>query len=562
MSEFEISHPIISNSILSFHNLPGKLPVESVLECEDESYNEIVDENKIYGELEITVSKTKISREPILLELVIDNSESMGDTSTNQTGTTMMTYVINVISNLLSYISNTPELHISISVNRFNNTFENVQQITRVLQDNVVEIMDTINKIKPSGMTNIELAILRTNDEVNKFLLENPNHKVAIVLLTDGIITSGNDYPPYIESIIKKDIPHILIGFGRGHDARLLKGCCKNHLNTYLFVDSLEDTAKAYAEGMFNLFYKAVSECVITITDGLLYDVETDKWVSTLLVNSLYSDQTRTFSVMSKRDNKENVKIDIIGTVTGHLENDTDPLLITTGSVLLDNITVLPDLIHQETSLVEPIDLIKSIFKLKSQRLLFQCVQYNGNEQSDSMLNHDKKCTSLKNELKAFYALIHKHMRENDLLDDTFMKVLCDDIYIAYTTIGTENGYMYTVSRRASSGRNSSYRVTPIGLKRQNAMNYNNQCFGITPSRSSGLSRQITNGAITQTQDYYDESDEYNDIDGEEEEEEKVAPTQYGEDDIDLVDFRPTQDCIYNTQQADALIRGVSTGSK
>jgi hypothetical protein len=53
-------------------------------------------------------------------------------------------------------------------------------------------------------------------------------------------------------------------------------------------------------------------------------------------------------------------------------------------------------------------------------------------------------------------------MKENNLLDDNFMKMLCDDICILYKSLGSSLGYMYTAARSTSQGRQTSYNVSSL----------------------------------------------------------------------------------------------------
>ena len=50
-------------------------------------------------------------------------------------------------------------------------------------------------------------------------------------------------------------------------------------------------------------------------------------------------------------------------------------------------------------------------------------------------------------------------MDDNQLRDDLFMKMLCDDIFVSHNTFGTAHGHMYTASRQTSQG---NQRLTTI----------------------------------------------------------------------------------------------------
>ena len=82
-------------------------------------------------------------------------------------------------------------------------------------------------------------------------------------------------------------------------------------------------------------------------------------------------------------------------------------------------------------------------------------------------VNHLKNTeTSDINELKITLTDFHKvmldYIKNNELENDTFMKGLSDDIYIAIRTIGTPNQQMYVSARETSQGRQQTYNITDI----------------------------------------------------------------------------------------------------
>jgi hypothetical protein len=89
-----------------------------------------------------------------------------------------------------------------------------------------------------------------------------------------------------------------------------------------------------------------------------------------------------------------------------------------------------------------------------------------------SDLNDYSKKTSemkiyLKNNIRDLFSEIKKYMVDNELRDDKFLKNLCDDIYIAYRTLGTKYGSMYTYARQTSQGTQRCYTMsqTPVFME-------------------------------------------------------------------------------------------------
>ena len=105
------------------------------------------------------------------------------------------------------------------------------------------------------------------------------------------------------------------------------------------------------------------------------------------------------------------------------------------------------------------IDLTKYAFRQKTQELLFQA-----KIQSINHVFRHRWLTEieppLKREIHNFLVIIMNYRNEHDLEDDKFTKMLCDDLFITYKTIGTDRCCIYTCARQSSQGRQTTYHVS------------------------------------------------------------------------------------------------------
>ena len=62
--------------------------------------------------------------------------------------------------------------------------------------------------------------------------------------------------------------------------------------------------------------------------------------------------------------------------------------------------------------------------------------------------------------INVFFKKMRSYMRIHNLLEDPFMKLLCDDILVLYKTSGKHYAEMYSISRHQSQTNETPYRVT------------------------------------------------------------------------------------------------------
>ena len=197
----------------------------------------------------------------------------------------------------------------------------------------------------------------------------------------------------------------------------------------------------------------------LEIIDGMLYDWKTNKWVDKIETDIIVSECEKIYHFKTK--DKHDVELTLYGINASLpdddtiLSNDFIDFINSNEIVLLDKTTLVPDLIDLNTGIVENSDLTKYMFRQRIQELL-----YIG---KSIITGFDcNKTDDFKKTLKNTFKIMRKFMKENDLLDDNFMKMLCDDICILYKSLGSSLGYMYTAARSTSQGRQTSYNVSSL----------------------------------------------------------------------------------------------------
>lgn len=410
----------IENAYIEFHNKNGELPFPIVSETED------------FGILRIKMKKTEITKKPLFILFTVDKTGSMSEYVKNDR---KMNYLKQTFKNMLYYLAK-QELDIYIRVHSFNVELDVDIENIKITKENVSELCSKIMNIEPESSTNIELALETAKNTLNEYSEENPEHEIAHIFMTDGNPTIGQQNNDILSEIVDNRFNNIFIGYGLDHNAILMKKLSQHKNADYQFVDDMENTGLVYGESVHQLLYPALKDVEIHVEDGYIYDWETNEWKDKLYINVLVSETEKIYQV--KKNKTDNIEIDLYGKTLDETELK-----------LLETINELPDLVDMDTNEKEEVDLTKYIYRQKVQELL-----YIANKQNiyDSL-------NELKKSMKDVFKKMRTYMRENNLLDDPFMKLLCDDISITYQNMGTINGLSFTYNRQSSQGRQKTYNV-------------------------------------------------------------------------------------------------------
>jgi hypothetical protein len=135
--------------------------------------------------------------------------------------------------------------------------------------------------------------------------------------------------------------------------------------------------------------------------------------------------------------------------------------------VTLDEIDVLPDLVDEDDNAIDDRDFTKYIYRQRVQELLYGASNITNTERlfyRHAYRDEDVEAEipTLKETMRDLFLDMKNYMKNNNLTEDVFWKVMLDDIYIVYKTMGTRFYHMYAASRKLSQGRQYTYAVNNI----------------------------------------------------------------------------------------------------
>ncbi len=443
--------PIIDYTTLRFHSNVIAYPIK-VFSDEEPEYK--------FGVLDIKIrSEIPINKNHIHMFFTIDTSGSMSDVC--QDGRTKMSHILHTLENMLRIFHENRECNISVHVQAFDTVIKTViSNVPNIHDANIEELIVLINqKIKPCGSTNIELALQEANTTIASYYTANPNHEIIHIFLTDGDITTGSRDQTHLLELVPKNCINVFIGYGLDHDSELLSHLSTEKGNEYRFVDALEKAGLVYGEVIHSILYKAIADVTLVANGAELYDYQKNTWTTDLQIGNLLSEQTKTYHVRTK--------------------NVDDCYISINGKTVIKTRQFQSINIYEKQTDVTPLqyftnDLGIYMFRQRTQELLYESRQisqkyksmyayqplrslddYERVDQAVETLHQQQK--EIKEKLKEFHKTMLNYMKDKNLKNDPMMKMLCDDIYIAYKTTGTSIGAMYTCARQTSNGRQQTY---------------------------------------------------------------------------------------------------------
>lgn len=470
-------NPII-NGYIQFHEKDIKdFPLEIFEDMGDESseLDDDMDSTK-FGIVNLKTEKTNLINKKMAILFSLDNSASMSDDCID--GRTKIKHATHTIVNILRLFAETKNIECIVGMIVFNH---DVTQLFEFIEIKPGKLLDeTIQKIEnvyPTSCTNIEESLVNAKNILDEYKEKHPYDKIVHIQLTDGDATEGETNPDKLNQHVSDEYINIFVGFGSEHNSILLQKLASKKKGEYVFVDKIENAGLVYGEIIHNLLYPAFEEGYIEINNGEIYDWINNIWVNRLEIPAISSDNSKIYHIRSTNPDETNCKL--YGMTAISEDNSTK---------LLDEIAILPSLISTENEEDEYIlnDFTEYMYRQKVQEILYkishlnyesielinttQVDPFNTPRKNHRKINHsneDKKVT-MRNNVKTLFQSMNGYKKnlENMVFPDEqkikFVKVLMDDIYIAYKTIGLKKSHMYSCARQRSQGRQCTYNVTNI----------------------------------------------------------------------------------------------------
>jgi len=418
-----------------------------------------------FGVLDLKALSSPLTQEILEFVFQLDRSGSMSDICSD--GRTKMQHIIHTMSNIVTYFLENPAINVFITVEAFDDKLYSIVERTNVTEENYKNIINKIERLTPKGSTDIGKALNRVGEITEQLRSQFPDHKLNHIFMTDGLISQGETDYEKLSKLVDAEITNAFIGFGIDHDASLMNVLSSGVNSNYYFIDKLENAGLVYGEILHSIVYRFLTDVVINISEGLIYNFKTNQWTTSLAVGEIVSESNKSYHIVSNSPAVCSVEL-----ICKRVSDGTE-----------ENIVITRE---------HDVDLTKFVFRQRTQQHLYTVKEFilknkqNNHTWKMDMDQHDI-ITSEKQKLKSilidYLTELKKYMTDDTLMDDPFYKNLCDDIYIAIQTFSTSYGEMYVNARLTSQGTQRAYNVTNIpqqrnfdgSIRRQNAIRRSGQ---------------------------------------------------------------------------------------
>lgn len=425
-----------SNSNIAYIEINNKI--------NDDISFDFLNENEKFGLLTLKVAESPLTNVETLFLFTIDITGSMNEKAVEKN--TKLDIVKQTFKSMIQYLSKlTAPIFIRLHV--FNTeVIVLMETISINNKDKLTELYTKIDELFADNATDIENALKTATTYMDSYSNENPTHQICHIFMTDGYATIGDVTNDGLSKLVSVNYPSIFIGFGKSHNIELMKKLTDKPNSIYQFINNMEDTSLIYGETIHHYLYPAIRDVDIRILNGFIYDWKMNEWTTQIHENIISSNSTKIYHIKRNKNTEVCANIYDIkhSSKTNRKEFDTCAV----------EIPILHNIFTNEYNIL---DLTKYMLRHKTQILLFEAKSLDTNYYN----NNITETKEIRRKINCLFKEIYGYMKKNDLLEDSFMRNLCDDLCITYKNIGTDIGNMFILSRYTSQGRQQTYSMTP-----------------------------------------------------------------------------------------------------
>jgi len=389
---------------------------------------------------------------------LVDCSASMSDGCSDNRN--KMQHIVHTIKNMILFFNEHPSIKVNVTITAFDDKIHPIVERTFITEKNLENILNKVDTIRPKGFTDIENALKYAHKYITNLNADYPNNNINHIFMTDGEATAGSHDHNILRDLVNKDVMNAFIGFGINHDSSLLNFISSDVKSCYYFIDKIESSGLVYGEILHGIVYKLLTNTTVSISNGLIYDFKNNEWVSNINIGDIVSEASKTFHIVS--DDPRSCTITIHGTNNNEVLNfdttdwsrtyDDDLTKYVYRQRTLQLLYVVNEYLTRRNSIAkDEFEPITTTFRL-SIRIPVTPDRFGEKEKEQEI--------QLKSKLRNLIEEMKRYMEDNNLKDDSFMRNLCDDIYICHRTFGTRYGAMYTSARQRSQGAQRGYNVS------------------------------------------------------------------------------------------------------
>ena len=405
-----------------------------------------------YGILNIKTKESERDKS-VVKHLIcnVDRSASMdmgaGANFNYNSSNTKMKYLKQTMKNLIHWIADQTDEKFYLTIIAFDNDVEVPIEHVLVEKSNTKDLISAVEDIHPRGSTNIELALETANDILTKYA--DSSTIQTQIFMTDGEITAGSSSKHVLKGLVDSSYFQSFIGYGTDHNVSLLKNLSSDLKSNYYFVESIENTGMVYGELINNVINNLVDNVEFHMQDGAeIYNFYTNTWSNLLEVGSLPSNISKTYHVrypvsLHGRNKRLMFNHPVELTMNTKYRYESNSFNSISKMKVVNRLN--NDFNDFHGRMVE-----KYMWRLKTLEYLYK---FSG----ESSLN-----TLERMELKQFLENMRLYIQRFHLQDDTFMKTLCDDIYVIIKASRSHLAHMFINARQSSQGHQRAYNTADL----------------------------------------------------------------------------------------------------